>query len=86
MESTEYNDNDGYGEIYRLPNDWIQRYIESIPPEQIHDTEPTILRKIKNKLKVILNDYDVSYICESRYNALGSTFRLVSDKIIAGEK
>ena len=63
MES-EYYDDDEYGETYRLPNDWIERYIESVPEEGIDDTEPIILRKIKNRRTVILNDYEASYIWE----------------------
>jgi hypothetical protein len=86
----EYYDDDEDGTTYRLPNDWIQRYIESVPEEGIDDTEPIILKKIKNKRTVILNDYEVSYICEpvliSNYHTHMELIRAQISKKIKAEE
>src|SRR5215469_1227362 len=56
--------NDKYGTTYRLPNDWIESWINCQTSDNIFDIELSILRKIKNKRTVILNDDEVSYIRE----------------------
>lgn len=63
MDSMKYYD-DKYGTMYHLPNDWIENWIDCLPPESIDDIELSILRKIENKRTVILNDDEVSYVCE----------------------
>ena len=55
---------DKYGATYRLPNDWIESWIDCLPPESVDDIELSILRRIENKRTVILNIDEVSYICE----------------------
>jgi hypothetical protein len=55
---------DKYGTTYRLPNYWIGNWIDCQSPENIFDIELSILRKIKNKRTVTLNDDEVSYIRE----------------------
>ena len=54
---------DEYGTTYRLPNDWIETWIDCLPPDSIDDIELSILKKIENKRTAILDD-EVSYICE----------------------
>ena len=63
MHSMNYYD-DKYGKTYRLPNDWIENWIDCVPPEFIDEMDLIILRKIENKRTVILNDDEVSYISE----------------------
>jgi hypothetical protein len=63
MDPMRYYD-DKYGTTYRLSNDWIESWIDGVPLEFINDMELSILRKIENKRTVILNDDEVSYICE----------------------
>lgn len=63
MDPMRYYD-DKYGTTYRLPNDWIETWIDFLAPEHVDDIELSILRKIGNKRTVILNDDEVSYICE----------------------
>lgn len=63
MDSMKYYDNK-YGTTYHLPNGWIETWIDCLLPENVDDIELSILRKIENKRTVILNDDEVSYICE----------------------
>lgn len=63
MDSMKYYDNK-YGTTYHLPNGWIETWIDCLLPENVDDIELSILRKIENKRTVILNDDEVSNICE----------------------